>query len=83
MVRSSQDRNPSGRRFQGKKRSSRRGSLRRDTRRKTEIRGFEAHGCHKACKKAVHSYGEGSLSEEKGWGEKGEKGRVGGTNGGG
>jgi len=61
----------------------RRGSLRHDTRRKTKIRGFEADGRRKTCKEAIHGYGKGGLPEEKGWGEKGEKGRVGGTDGGG
>jgi len=73
----------SGRRFQGKKRSLRRRSLWHDTRRKKDIRGFEADGRNKACKKAAHGYGKGGLSEEKGWGEKGKERTVCGTDGGG
>ena len=55
MVGSSQDRNPSGRRFQGKKRAltRRRRSLRRETRREKKVRGFEANSDRKACKTAV------------------------------
>ena len=44
MVESSQDRNPSRRRFQRKKRSSRGRSLRGEKRPEKKIRGFEAHG---------------------------------------
>jgi len=81
LVGSSQDRNPSGRRFQGKKRSWRRRSLRHDTRREKKVRGFEADGCRKTCKKTIHGYGKGGIPEEKGWGKEGENGRVGGTDG--
>jgi len=52
-------------------------------RRKTKIRGFEAHGRRKTCKEAIHGYRNGGLPEAKGWGKKGEKGRVGGTDMGG
>jgi len=61
----------------------RRRALRHNTRREKEVRGFEANGCSQACKKAIHSYGKGGLPEEKGWGKKGEKRSIGGTEGGG
>jgi len=48
-----------------------------------KIPGFEADGRRKTCKETIHGYRKGGLQEEKGWGEKGEKRRVGGTNGGG
>jgi len=51
MVGSSQDRNPSGRRFEEKKRSLMRRSPQRDTRPKVKIRGYEANSARKACKK--------------------------------
>ena len=51
-------------------------------RQKKKVRGFEANGCRNACKEAIHGTGKGG-SEEEAWGKKGEKGRVGGTGGGG
>jgi len=83
MVGSSQDRNPSGRRFEGKKRASRGRSLRRNKRREKIGRGFETDRRHKMCKETIQGYGKGGLPEEEGWGKKGEERRVGGTEGGG
>jgi len=47
-----------------------------------KVRGFETNGTRKVCKRALRGGGKGGLTEEKGWREKGEKKRVGGTGGG-
>jgi len=52
-------------------------------RREKKVRGFEANNRRKTCKETIHGYRKGGLSEEKGWGKKGEDRRVGGTEGGG
>jgi len=51
-------------------------------RREKKVRGFEANGTRKACKKTIHRYGKRGLAKEKGWGKKGEERRVGSPGGG-
>jgi len=44
---------------------------------------LEGDNRHKTSKETIHGYRKGGLSEEKGWGKKGEERRSSGTEGGG